>query len=306
MKKYKRKSIWKHVIYYRYIYLLLIPVFLYYAVFKYAPMYGIQLAFKKYNLQGGITGSPWIGFENFEYLFKRREFWQALKNTTVISFMKLILGFPISVILAILLNEIIFVKLKKIFQVIFTFPHFLSWVILSSIMFNLLANSGAVNNLLELSGFQRINFLTNKESFRFLLVYSEVWKEAGWGTIIYIATIANIDPSLYEAAIIDGANRWNKIRYITWPGIKSVVITMLILQVGHMMSAGFMQIFNLYNPSVYSVADILDTYIYRETFNVIPNFGLTTAMGLFTGLTNCILLLTANFISKKFGEKGIV
>lgn len=301
-----KKSLWSVLKRYKNIYIMLIPILLFYAVFKYAPMYGVQLAFKKFNIREGITGSEWIYFDNFKYLFKEADFWVAFKNTIIISLMKLILGFPVAVVLAILLNEIVFNKFKKVVQIILTFPHFLSWVIMSSILFNLLSSNGAINNLLTVLGGEKINFLTNKDTFRYLLVYSEVWKEAGWSTIIYIATITGIDPSLYEAAKIDGANRIQKIIYIIWPGIKSIVITMFILQVGNIMSAGFMQIFNLYNPSVYSVADILDTYIYRKTFGSIPNFGLTTAVGLFTGVTNCILLLLANFVAKKFGEKGVV
>ncbi|MFV0504291.1 MAG: ABC transporter permease [Lachnospirales bacterium] len=289
----------------KYIYIMLIPIMLFFIVFKYLPMYGIQLAFKEYSIADGITGSPWVGFDNFTRLIGEENFWIAFKNTIIISFMKIIIGFPIPIILAILINEISFTKFKKVTQVIYTFPHFLSWVILSSIMFNLLSSNGAVNNLIALLGLQRYNFLTNTETFRYLLVFSESWKEAGWGTIIYIASILSIDPALYEATKIDGANRLDKILHIVWPGIRSVVVTMFILQIGRIMTAGFMQVFNLYNPTVYSVADILDTYVYRITFNMLPDFGFSTAVGLFTSVINFVLLMSADFIAKRLGQKGI-
>ncbi|MFV0504672.1 MAG: ABC transporter permease [Lachnospirales bacterium] len=291
---------------YKMIYVLLIPVVLYYVIFKYAPMYGVQLAFKEYRIADGITGSQWIGFENFINLMSQKDFWIALRNTVIISLMKLVIGFPIPVILSIVINEICFVRFKKVAQIVYTFPHFLSWVIISSIMFNLFSSNGAINNLIVLLGGEKYDFLTNTDTFRYLLVFSESWKEAGWATIIYMATIIGIDPSLYEAAKLDGANRFKKIVHIVWPGIKSVIITMFILQVGRTMSAGFMQIFNLYNPTVYSVADILDTYVYRITFETVPNFGFSTAVGLFTGIANLGFLICADKIAKLFGEKGIV
>lgn len=300
------KQLIKQIKAYKYIYMMLLPVLLFYVIFKYVPIYGVQLAFKEFAFGAGISGSPWIGFDNFKYLFIEPEFWSAFKNTIVISFMKLFLGFPIPVLLSILINEVIFPRLKKGMQIIYTFPHFLSWIVLSGIMFNLLASTGAINNLLALMGLERIDFMTNVKIFRYLLVYSEIWKEAGWSTIIYMAAITNINPSLYEAAYIDGANRWHKIRYIVWPGILSVVVVMMILQVGQIMSAGFMQVLNLYNPAVYSVADILDTYVYRISFQGIPKFGVSTAVSLFIGVTNCILLLTANKIASFFGESGVM
>lgn len=296
----------KQVISNKYIYLMLIPVLLFYIIFKYVPIYGVQLAFKEFAFGKGIGGSPWNGLENFRYLFIEPEFWSAFKNTILISFMKLVLGFPVPVILSILVNELIFPKIKRGLQIIYTFPHFLSWIILSGIMFNLLSSTGAVNNLVALLGVERVNFLTDVGIFRYLLVYSETWKEAGWSTIIYMAAITGIDPVLYEAAFMDGANRWHKIRYIVWPGIRSVVVVMMILQVGQIMSAGFMQVLNLYNPAVYSVADILDTYVYRISFQSIPKFGVSTAVSLFIGITNCILLLAANKIASYFGESGVM
>ena len=301
----KKQSLWTRIWKYRYIYLLLLPGLVYFIIFKYIPIYGIQLAFKDFSFAFGISGSPWVGFDNFDYLFSEAQFWNAFKNTLIISFMKLIFAFPIPVLLAIFLSEIRWKKYRRVVQTVLTFPHFLSWVVLSGIMFTFLSNTGVVNNMLEMAGLERVEFLTNAKGFRWLLVLSDIWKESGWSTIIYLAAILGVDVSLNEAANIDGATRLEKIRYIVWPEIRSVVIVMFILQVGSVMEAGFMQVLNLYNSSVYSVGDILDTYVYRITFQTGADFGISTAVSLFKGITNCILLLTANFVAKRFGEKGI-
>jgi len=273
-------SIFEH----KYIYLMLVPGLAFLLVFKYFPMYGIQLAFKRYMINEGITGSPWIGLENFLYIWSEPAFWRAFKNTIVISLMKLGLGFPIGIILALLINELKMKKYRRFLQTIYTFPHFLSWVIVSGIIFNFLGNTGALNSLLENLGLGQINFLMNKGIFRYLLVYSEVWKEAGWSTILYLAAIAGIDPTLYEAATVDGANRWHKIKYITWPGIQNIVVIMFIMTVGSIMVAGFNQVFNLYNEVVYDVGDIISTYVYRISFQQAPDYGVSTAVGLFNGV----------------------
>ena len=299
------KRLKKDLYRYRYMYLLLLPGIFFLLIFRYVPIYGIQLAFKKYSIRGGIMGSRWIGWSNFQYLFMEPEFWNAFNNTLIISLMKTFIGFPIPVILAILLNEMRSKKYQRVVQTVLTFPHFLSWVVLSGIMFTLLSSTGAINNLIALMGGGRINFLTNKHGFRWLLVWSQIWKESGWSAIIYLATITGIDQSLYEAATIDGANRWDRMVHVTWPGLRPVVITMLILNVGSIMEAGYMQVLNLYNPAVYSTADILDTYVYRISFQKATDFGVSTAVSLFKGVTNCVLLFVANFIAKRFGEQGI-
>lgn len=297
-----RQRIWDQ----RWLYLILLPGIAFFIIFRYAPMYGIQLAFKKFDIAQGIAQSPWVGLDNFSLLFIDREFFIALKNTLIISYMQLMFFFPFPIILAILLNEVSQRRLKRVLQTVYTFPHFLSWVIVSGIMLNILANNGAINNLRQVMGLEKYSFLTDKGIFRSILMVTLNWKEAGWSTILYLAAITAIDPALYEAAIIDGANRWHKIRYITWPGIQTIVITTLILRVGHMMDAGFDQIMNLYNATVLDVSDILDTYIYRITFQKIPNFGFSTAVGLFKGVTNCILLLTVNALCKKVSGTGIL
>jgi len=218
--------------------------------------------------------------------------------------MRIALGFPVPIILAILINEISLTKYKRVIQTVLTFPHFLSWIVIGGIAFNLLANQGAVNNFLELIGLHRVNFLMNPASFRYILVYSGVWKEAGWSSIIYLAVITSIDPALYEAATVDGANRYQKMWHITWAGMKSMVLLMLIMNIGHVIEGNFLQVYFLYNPVVYSTGDIIDTYVYRLTFERGVDFSFTTAVGLFKGVINLVMLMTANtFASKYSGQR---
>ncbi|MDR2648115.1 MAG: ABC transporter permease subunit [Clostridiales bacterium] len=290
----------------RYIYLVILPGLVFFAIFKYIPIYGIQLAFKKLKIGSGIAASPWIGTENFEYLFINMEFWMSVRNTLIIGFMQIILFFPFPVALAILLNEIRAKRFKRVVQTLYTLPHFLSWVVVSGIAINFFSMQGAFNNLLAVAGLQRHQFLTDQGVFRYLLVFSQMWKESGWNAILYLAAITAIDPALHEAATIDGANRWQRIKSITWPGISMIVVVTLILRVGSLLEVGFDQILNMYNPAVYDVADIIDTYIYRITFQRPANFGVSTAVGLFKGLTNCILLLSANWVSVRVSGAGIM
>lgn len=290
----------------RYLYLLVLPGFAYFVIFRYVPMYGIQLAFKNFSSNLGITKSAWVGLENFQYLFVNNEFWYSVRNTLIISYLQILFCFPFPILLALLLNEMRLRKFKRVTQTIFTFPHFLSWVLVSGIVMNVLSMNGAVNNLINVLGGEKYQFLTDKGLFRTILVFFQLWKESGWSCILYLAAITAIDPALYEAATIDGANRWHRVRYITWPGISIIVVVTLILRIGYMMDAGFDQIINMYNPTVFEVADIIDTYIYRITFQRPTNFGVSTAVGLFKGVTNCALLLSANFITKRLGGTGIV
>ncbi len=295
------KNIWDS----RYMYLLLVPGLLFFAFFRYVPMYGIQLAWKEFAANLGVAGSPWIGWENFRFIFAEADFWNSLRNTLIIAGMQLIFVFPFPIILAILFNEVRQKKTKRVMQIILTFPHFLSWVILSSILTNLLGNSGVVNNIIVAMGGEKVNFLMNKGIFRWLLIFSLLWKESGWNAILYMATITAIDPALYEAATIDGANRWHRIRYITWPGISTIVTATFILRIGSIMDAGYMQVLNLYNPAVYEVGDILDTYIYRITFEKAPDYGVSTAVGMFKGVVNAVLMLSAEVVSRKFNGEGL-
>ncbi|MFD0713590.1 ABC transporter permease [Paenibacillus sp. GCM10027626] len=289
----------------KYIYLILLPGLLYYALFHYAPMYGIQLAFKDFRANEGIWGSPFVGLKHYTYIFQDQEFWQAFNNTIVISLSRLLFQFPVPIVLALLLNELRESRYKKTLQTIFTFPHFLSWVIVSGMIVNVFGTQGAINHFLSLFGIEEQMFLSNQELFRPLLYISDAWKSSGWTAIIYLATIASISPELYEASYMDGANRFQRMLYITWPGIRSAVVLMLLLSVGNTMNAGFDQIFNMYNPAVLPVADILDTYIYRITFQTSGDFGFSTAVGLFKALINFALLVLFDRLAKMMGERGI-
>jgi len=299
-------AILKNIIRNKYIYILLLPGILFYVIFAYFPMYGITLAFKEFQINKGIIGSPWIGFANFKEIFRLDDFWNAFYNTIGISFQRLLIEFSIPIILALMLNEIANSKLKRFFQTVFTFPNFLSWIVVSGIIFSLFSDEGAVNQVLMSIGADKQSLMMDQNFFRPLLYISSIWKSAGWSSIIYLAAISSINPEIYEAATIDGATRIQQMLHITWPGIKSTVAVLFVLAVGNVMNAGFDQIFNMYNASVYNVADIIDTYIYRRTFQIGSDFGSSTAVGLFKSLINLILLIAANLGVKKLGEEGII
>lgn len=290
----------------KYLFLLLAPVIIWYTIFAYGPMYGIQLAFKDYFIRDGIWGSPWVGFKHFEYLFTASpDFWKIIKNTLIISFYHIIFGFPAPIILALLFNELRFSFFKKVAQTISYLPHFLSWIVIGGILITLLSpNSGVVNYIIQWLGFDPIYFLGSEKYFRFTLVMSGIWKEIGWGTIIYLAALASIDSQMYEAAVLDGANRWKQTLFITIPSILPVIAILLILRVGSVLDAGFDQVLTLYSPAVYGVADTLDTYVYRIGLQNFQ-FSLTTAVGLFKNVVGLILVLFANFITKKMGQEGL-
>lgn len=292
---------------YKYFYLMLIPVLVWYFIFTYMPMYGVILAFKSFSYNKGILLSPWVGLDNFKDLMRDSQFWTAFKNTLSISLGKLIFHFPTPIILAVLLNEITRSKLKKVYQTIFTFPHFISWVVLSGIIINIFGQNGLFNQITSLLGLgvSPDSPLLKKSTFRSILYISQIWKEMGWDSIIYLAALAGINPELYQAASIDGANRFQRMIHITWPGIRNTVTILLILNIGQFMNSGFEQIFNLYSSPVYSVADIIDTYVYRMSFAIGSNFGYVTAAGLFKSVINLILLYSANFFAKRLGEDGL-
>ena len=290
---------------YRELYLMLIPVIAYYVVFHYVPMYGAQIAFKDYKFNLGIIRSPWVGFEHFQYLFSLRSFKEIFRNTILISTYKLIFGFPAPIILAILLNELRIIPYKKAVQTISYLPHFLSWVILAAIFTQLLSPStGAVNILLTKLGFDPIFFLGDKSWFRSVLVFTSVWKGVGWGSIIYLASIAGINPEIYEAAIVDGAGRMRRIWHVTLPGLTPVITILLIFAIGRLTLDDFDQIFNLYNPSVYSVGDVISTYTYRKGL-IELQYSFSAAVGLFQNVISLVLIVIVNWVTKRFNEYGI-
>ncbi len=291
---------------YRYFYLLLSVAFIHTLVFRYGPMYGVVIAFKNYRIFDGILGSPWVGLENFTRLFDgTTSFYQVFRNTLLISVYRLVFGFPAPIVLALLLNELRSAKFKRVVQTISYLPHFLSWIILAGLLKEILSPSfGVVNRLITMAGGRPIYFLADKGWFVPVLISSGIWQSIGWGSIIYLATITGIDPQLYEAATIDGAGKMRQVMHITLPCLAPVVVILFILQIGNILDAGFDQIFNLYNPVVYAVADIIDTYVYRVGL-VEFNFSLSAATGLFKNVIGLILVIAVNRIARVFGEYGI-
>ncbi|MEN1984756.1 ABC transporter permease [Paenibacillus hubeiensis] len=298
LKEYKKS---KHL------FIMLFPALVWFAIFHYGPLYGIQLAFKDFSPVKGIWGSEWVGLDHFRFLFfQSPDFARIFTNTLLISLYNLIFGFPAPIILALLLNELRSNLFKRFAQSISYIPHFFSWVILSGIIIVMLSPSeGPVNFILQMFGMEPIYFLADPNYFRPALVATGIWKEIGWGTIIYLAALSGVDPTLYEAAVIDGAGRWKRIFHITLPSILPVVSIMFILSLGGILNAGFDQIFNLYSPAVYEVADVIDTYVYRAGI-VQGQFGLTTAVGLFKNVIGIALVLGTNYAMKKMGQEGVL
>ena len=281
------------------IYVLILPPLIWYALFAFAPMGGLILAFKDYKAKMGIWGSPWAGFSNFELVFRDPAFYRSIGRTFEINIFKLLIAFPAPIILAVLFNEVRLKRSKKPLQVIYTFPHFLSWIIVAAILQNLLSSRGVVNTMLTAIGLEKVNFLGNPKLFKPMLYLSEIWKTAGYSAIIFMSSIAGIDQEQYEAAEVDGATRLQRIWHITLPSILPTIAIMFILQAGNLLSGGFDQIFNLGNPATMPVAETLDIYIYRITFAQAPNFGFSTAVSLFRSVVNLGLLLLTNLVSRK-------
>ena len=285
-------------------YVMLVPVLAWYAIFCYVPMAGITLAFRNFRFDGGLWNSPWVGMDNFVKMMSDAQFLVAVKNTVIIGVGGILFQMPCAIILAILINEICGRRAKKFFQTVVTFPHFISWVVLGGILTSMFSSSGIINQVLGAIGLPSVSPLTSVDSFRPFIWISNIWKEIGWDSIIYIAAITSIDTGLYEAAEVDGASRLQKMWHITLPGIRSTIVIMLILAVGQLMNNGrFDQIFNLYSAPVYSVGDTLDTYIFRESFVTGGlNFGYSTAIGLFKSVIGVVLISISNKIASRADE----
>lgn len=291
---------------YKYLYLLILPGLFLTILFSYVPMYGIQLAFKDFMYNKGIWGSPWVGFKHFRFLFKNPEFKLVLKNTIWISLNHLIWGFPAPLILALLLNELKNKNFKRVTQTILYLPHFISWIIMAGIIFNLFSTTtGAINKVLVSWDLSPVVIMGNPTVFRPMLYISSIWKGAGWGTIIYMAGISGIDQELYESAVIDGANRFEQCVYITLPSLRPTIVILLILGVGGLMNSNFDQIFNLISPTTRPVGEVIDTYVYKMGI-VNARYDFTTAVGLFKQVINCALLFLTNWIVKMLGEEGFI
>ncbi|GAE31029.1 ABC transporter permease [Halalkalibacter hemicellulosilyticus] len=300
-----KSTFWKDIKRDKLLYLLLIPGIVYLLIFRYIPMYGVVIAFQDYNIIAGISGSVWVAFEQFERLFRTPNFSSIFMNTLIISSLKLLFGFPAPIILALLLNELRHMAFKRFTQSVIYLPHFISWVIFAGIIITFLNPvDGLFNYFIKQLGGQPISFLTSPDYFRSILVISDIYKEMGWGTIIYLAAMTGVRPDLYEAARIDGANRFKQMWHVTLPAIRPVILIMLILSLGNILEAGFLQIYLLYSPLVYDVADVIDTYVYRRGIQE-ANYSLATAAGLFKSIIALILIVTANKIVKKFGQDGL-
>ena len=294
----------KHRLYY----VLAVPGLLYFLIFHYLPIYGIVIAFKDispFSSVGDVITKPFVGFRWFRQLFESFYFWQIMWNTVWISFLKLVSVFPASIALALLINEVPFIRLKRTIQTVSYVPHFFSMVVVAGIVMSLLTTEGGlINQIIGWFGGEPRMFLGDPNKFRGILVLTTMWQEVGWGTILFLAAISNIDPQLYEAAVIDGAGKWRQTWHITVPGITFVIVILLIFRIGGLLNAGFEQILLLYSPPVYEVADILDTYVYRSGIESLK-YSFATAVGLFKALLAAGLLLGSNVVAKRLGHTGI-
>ncbi|MEG0485369.1 MAG: ABC transporter permease subunit [Oscillospiraceae bacterium] len=286
------------------LYIMMVPALIYTVVFKLIPLYGTVIAFKDYNMFNGanaveaIANSEWCGFDNFEKIFKQPEFLNVLANTFIIAALKLVVLFPLPILMALLLNEMASVHFKKAIQTIVYIPHFFSWVVVAGIVLNVFGSNGFVNQIVEMSGNGKINFLMNPQNFLWVLVGSDAWKETGFNAVVYIAAIAAVSPELYEAAQVDGANKIQRMLRITLPNILPTIMMMFILKIGKMLEENFSQILVMYNPAVYDSADVIQTFVYRLGLGQM-DFTLGVTVGLFNSVVSFALILLSEFICKK-------
>lgn len=286
------------------VYLMLIPVLLYYMLFYYKPMYGAVIAFKDFRPALGVTGSPWVGFQHFKDFFGSVHFLRVLKNTILISLYDLALGFPAPIILALLLNEVKSIVLKKSVQTITYMPHFISMVVICGMIKDFTASTGIINDIIAYFGGERVSLLMRPQYFRMIYVISSIWQHVGWSTIIYLAALTNVDTEQYEAAVIDGANRWKQMIYITLPGILPTIIILLILRLGQVLNVGFEKVLLLYNPAIYDTADVISTFVYRKGLQEL-SFSYGSAVGLFNSVVSFFMVIFSNWFSRKVTETSL-
>lgn len=286
------------------VYLIALPALLYFFIYCYKPMLGLVIAFKDYKVSGTIWDAEWVGFKHFTNFFSSYYFGRLLKNTLLLSLETLIWGFPIPIIFALIINEMKNIRFKKIAQSITYIPHFISVIVICGLIIDFTSMDGLINTIIVFFGGEAINFLSKPEWFRTVYVVSDIWQTFGWNSIVFIAALTGIDESLYEAARMDGANRLQRILYISIPGILPTIVTVLLMRLGAVMSMGFEKVFNLYNPATYSTADIISTYVYRQGI-LGANYSSSTAIGLFNAIINLILVLMANKVSKRLSETGL-
>ena len=295
------RSIWRQ----RWLYFLMAPTLIYFVIFKYGPLWNAQIAFKDFKPLLGVWESPWVGFKHFETFMNSFYFAELIRNTIIFSLAKLLLGLPIAVICAIALHETWLVRFRTFVQTAIYLPHFLSWVIMFGVLLVILSpGNGLLNEIIKKFGGDPIPFLTTPDTFRWVVIFSDIWKETGWSTILYLAALLGISPDLYEAAAVDGATPLQRIWYISIPGILPVIVLVTLLRMGHILEAGFNQIFVLYSVPVYSVGDIIDTWVYRQGILQFQ-FSLATAVGFFKGVIGLVLILVANRVAKRVAEQGL-
>jgi len=295
----------REIIRYRSVYVLLVIPLAYYIIFKYIPIWNGQIAFKDFMPMDGVMGSKWIGLAHFQTFIKSFYFSELLRNTLFYSFGKLLVSVPAAIILAVTLYESLHRKLAKVVQTLAYLPHFLSWVIMYGILLVLLApGDGIVNDIIKLFGGRPIAFLTDTHTFPWIVIFSDAWKEMGWSAIIFIAALLGIDPTLFEAAMVEGVNAPQRVWYITLPSIRPVIVMVVLLRLGTILDAGFNQMFMLYSIPVYSVADIIDTWVYRQGLLEFQ-FGLATAVGIFKGVIGLMLVILSNWMVKKVSDSGL-
>jgi putative aldouronate transport system permease protein len=295
------RAMWRQ----RWLYFLMMPTLIYFLLFKYGPLWNAQIAFKDFKPLLGVMGSPWVGFKHFETFINSFYFADLLTNTIIFSVAKLVLGLPLAVICAIALHETWFVRYRTFVQTVIYLPHFLSWVIMFGVLLVILSpGNGLLNEVIKRFGGEPIPFLTSPDHFRWVVILSDIWKETGWSTILYLAALLAISPDLYEAAAVDGASPFQRIWYISLPGILPVIVLVTLLRMGHILEAGFNQIFVLYSVPVYSVSDIIDTWVYRQ--GVLQfQFSLATAVGFFKGVIGLVLLLVSNRVARRLAQQSL-
>lgn len=289
----------------KYLYLMALPVIAYYIIFHYLPMYGVTIAFRRYSISDGIFGSPWVGLKYFEEFFSSIYFGRVMKNTLIISFYDMLVGFPLPIIFSLLINELRSTKLKRFVQTATYLPHFISMVVICGIITDFFSSNSIITNLISYFGGSKINYVGSNEHFRHIYVWTNLWQGFGWSSIVYISALTGIDQQLYEAATIDGAGKFKQAIYVTLPGIASTIIVMLIMKIGKVLSVGHQKIILLYSPATYQTADIISSFVYRRGLGENMQYSFSTAVGLFQSIVNLTLILTANKISKKFTDMGL-
>jgi putative aldouronate transport system permease protein len=289
----------------KWLYLMLLPGIAYFIIFKYIPMYGITMAFQDYKPHLGFFGSPWVGWKHFERFFGEPQFWLLLRNTVLLAVYNLVFFFPMPIILALMLNEVRAAVFKRVVQTLVYIPHFVSWVVVVGIFYLLFTTeNGVINELLYRLTGEKIAFLLEPGWFRTMIVSQSIWKEVGWGTIIFLAALAGVDLQLYEAARIDGAGRWRQLWHITLPAIRSTIVILLILRLGNFLDSGFEHIFLMLTPTNRDVGDVFDTYVYVKGLTQ-AQYSYSATVGLFKSVVGLVLVAAANRIAKKFGEEGV-